>query len=218
MNLGSLISINFYYGMEPSPRVEVRGGEAQAAPGQGADPAPAGGQGKAVEEKSRGGGGAGSLYRDAAGRPLSREEVAELLELKSRDQQVRQHEAAHMAAGGIYVRGGPTYSYRIGPDGKRYAVGGEVSIDTSPERDPRQTIAKMRVVERAALAPANPSGQDRLVASKAAMEIIKAQAELIAAESRQKEGAVVQRAAAEGQDRAEGADITSYFGGIDLYV
>jgi len=113
------------------------------------------------------------------GRRLTRKQLAILLELKKRDQQVHQHEMAHLIAGGQYVRGGPNYVYEVGPDGRRYAVGGDVSIDTSPERDPRATLRKMLTVERAALAPANPSAQDRAVAAKAAQEAAKAQMEII---------------------------------------
>jgi hypothetical protein len=99
---------------------------------------------------------------------LSEDQRKQVLELKKRDLEVKAHEAAHMAAGGSCVRGGATYSYQVGPDGNRYAVGGEVSIDTSSVRgDPQATILKMQTVIRAALAPAQPSGQDRSVASQA---------------------------------------------------
>lgn len=118
-------------------------------------------------------------YRDQAGNPLSAEETALLKELQSRDQEVRQHEMAHIAAGGHYVQGGAVYSYKTGPDGKRYAVGGEVGIDTSRENTPEATISKMRVVRRAALAPASPSAQDRAVAARATLISAEAQAELI---------------------------------------
>lgn len=110
---------------------------------------------------------------------LTSQETAVLLELKKIDQQVRQHEAAHIAAGGSYVSKAASYSYKIGPDGNRYAVAGEVGIDVSPERDPRVTVQKMAVVQRAALAPADPSPQDRAVAAKAAMTAAQAQAQLV---------------------------------------
>ncbi len=93
---------------------------------------------------------------------------AELQSLKRRDREVRAHEAAHVAAGGAYIRGGTSFSYQTGPDGKRYAVGGEVGIDTSAvPGNPQATIAKMQQVRAAALAPASPSGQDRAVATQA---------------------------------------------------
>ena len=67
------------------------------------------------------------------------------------------------------VHGGAvSFQYQTGPDGKRYAVGGEVPIDVSSvEGDPRATLAKMQQIRRAALAPASPSGQDRAVAAQA---------------------------------------------------
>ncbi len=100
---------------------------------------------------------------------LTQAEVQELSELKQRDREVRAHEQAHIMAGGQYVRGGAHYEYEKGPDGKGYAVGGEVQIDTSKiPADPEATAQKMSAIKRAALAPAEPSGQDRSVASKAA--------------------------------------------------
>ncbi|MBN1758980.1 MAG: hypothetical protein JW863_11710 [Chitinispirillaceae bacterium] len=109
---------------------------------------------------------------------LTPDEKKQVTELKKRDREVKAHEAAHMAAGGSYVRGSATYSYQSGPDGKRYAVGGEVAIDTSPEDDPNATIRKMQTVRSAALAPANPSGQDRSVAAAASAQEAKARQEL----------------------------------------
>ncbi len=88
--------------------------------------------------------------------------------LKARDREVRAHEQAHTSAAGPYARGGASFSYQTGPDGRRYAVGGEVSIDASPvPDDPEATIRKAQVVRSAALAPANPSAQDRSVAAAA---------------------------------------------------
>ncbi len=109
----------------------------------------------------------------------SPEAEAVVAELKQRDQEVRAHEQAHMAAGGAHVRGGASFTYQKGPDGQRYAVGGEVSIDTSEVAgDPRATMAKAQMVMRAALAPANPSGQDMSVAASAAQTIAKARIEM----------------------------------------
>jgi len=107
------------------------------------------------------------------------EEQRAIDSLQARDREVRAHEQAHISAGGAYVRGGATYQYESGPDGKRYAVGGEVSIDASPVRDnPEATIAKMQVVRSAATAPAEPSGQDRAVAAAASRAEAQARAEL----------------------------------------
>ncbi len=102
------------------------------------------------------------------GKKLSPEEQKRVEELKRVDAKVRAHEMAHIAAGGGLVRGGANYQYEIGPDGKQYAVGGEVKIDMSinPD-DPDGAIQKMQQVRRAALAPADPSPQDRSVAQQA---------------------------------------------------
>lgn len=107
------------------------------------------------------------------------QEQKQIQELKSRDQEVRQHEQAHAAAGGRYA-GSPSYSYEQGPDGKQYAVGGEVPIDVSPVAgDPQATVQKMQQVRSAALAPAEPSAADRRIAAEAAQTQIQAQAELV---------------------------------------
>ena len=96
------------------------------------------------------------------------EEKRVLDDLKARDREVRNHENAHRAAGGDLVRGG-SYQYQQGPDGKRYAIGGDVQIDTSPvSGDPAATVEKMRRVIAAALAPAEPSATDLAVAGQAA--------------------------------------------------
>jgi hypothetical protein len=110
---------------------------------------------------------------------LTEEEQQIVADLQARDREVRAHEQAHISAGGQYITGGATYDYERGPDDKRYAVGGEVGIDSSPIRDnPEATIAKMQVVRAAALAPAEPSGQDRAVAAAASRNEAQASAEL----------------------------------------
>lgn len=108
------------------------------------------------------------------------QQQARILELQKTDREVRAHEAAHVAAGGPYVRGSASFQFTTGPDGKLYAIGGEVSIDTAPvSNDPEATIQKMQTVERAALAPAQPSPQDNAVAASAAQEEGQARMELM---------------------------------------
>lgn len=103
------------------------------------------------------------------GRALSEDEQREVAELAKRDREVRSHEQAHMAAAGSLAKGGPTYEYKRGPDGKQYATSGEVQIDSQPTSgNPEAAIAKAQQIRRAALAPADPSGQDRAVAAQAA--------------------------------------------------
>lgn len=110
---------------------------------------------------------------------LSEEEKREIEKLRSIDRKVRSHEMAHIIAGGPYIKGGPYYKYVTGPDGKRYAVSGEVKIDVSEEKDPEKTIKKMQMVRRAALAPADPSPADRRIAAEASAKEAKARAKLM---------------------------------------
>lgn len=118
-------------------------------------PATAGAGGKAQE--------AGAGAADT----LSEAEQRQVAELAERDREVRAHEMAHVAAGAGLVTRGASYTYQTGPDGQRYAIGGEVGIDTSPGRSPEETLAKAARIRAAALAPAEPSGQDRQVAAQA---------------------------------------------------
>jgi len=102
-------------------------------------------------------------------------------QLKARDREVRAHEQAHLAAAGRYATSGAAFTYERGQDGVYYAVGGEVSIDTSPvPNDPEATLEKAQIIQRAALAPAQPSAQDRAVAAEAAQMTTQARAELLA--------------------------------------
>jgi hypothetical protein len=100
---------------------------------------------------------------------LTEDERRILNQLKARDAEVRAHEAAHLAAAGPHANGAPTFEFETGPDGRQYATGGEVSIDSSPvPGDPEATVRKAQTIKRAALAPREPSGQDRQVAAQAA--------------------------------------------------
>jgi hypothetical protein len=110
---------------------------------------------------------------------LSEDAKQMIAALSSRDRDVLAHEAAHMSAGGSYIHGGASYTYQTGPDGKRYAIGGEVGIDMSAvPGNPRATIAKMMAIRAAALAPADPSPQDISVAAAAAEIEAQASAQL----------------------------------------
>lgn len=109
---------------------------------------------------------------------LTPEEKKEVEKLKKTDQKVRAHEQAHLSAGAGLIRGGASFEYTRGPDGKMYAIGGEVKIDISPVNgNPDETIRKMQRVIAAALAPVDPSAQDRAVANMARNLITTAQME-----------------------------------------
>ena len=125
------------------------------------------------------------------GENMPPKEQQEVQELKQRDQEVRTHEAAHASMGGQYA-GAPTLEYETGPDGRRYAVSGEVSIDLSKAKGaPQETIDKMEQVQVAAMAPAQPSAQDRRVAARAAQIAAQARMDLRMEQS----GATIARAA-----------------------
>ncbi|MFZ4761239.1 MAG: putative metalloprotease CJM1_0395 family protein [Alphaproteobacteria bacterium] len=104
-------------------------------------------------------------------------------DLKKTNDAVVAHEKAHQAAGGA-LAGGASYKYTTGPDGKRYAIAGEVPIDVAPvSGDPAATIQKMQIVQKAALAPADPSPQDYKVAALANQQLLQAQQELLSNKS-----------------------------------
>jgi hypothetical protein len=122
----------------------------------------------------------------------------EVAKLRMIDIKVKAHELAHSTVGGQYA-GAPHYQFVLGPDGKLYAVAGDVPIDVSPEDTPEKTIRKMQQVIAAALAPADPSPQDIQVASIAAKILAKAISELSRSKEEELNGS-----RKEGSDRNEG--------------
>lgn len=140
---------------------------------------------------------------------LSDEQKSAVEKLKQTDAKVKAHEQAHQAAGGR-LAAGASYSYEKGPDGGSYAVAGEVSINTSSvPGNPRATLEQALQVQAAALAPADPSAQDRAVAVRAAQTAAAAQAEITkqavnAADGGQASGQAGSQAGAsnDGQDQA----------------
>lgn len=111
-------------------------------------------------------------------RRQQQQEQQRIQELKDRDTEVRIHEQAHASVGGQYA-GSPSYTFEQGPDGVQYAVAGEVPIDVAPvSGDPEATIDKMQQVRAAALAPAEPSGADKAIASLASQQMVEAQGDL----------------------------------------
>ncbi len=109
---------------------------------------------------------------------IEQKEQQQIRELAARDREVRAHEQAHAGLGGQFA-GAPRYTFERGPDGVNYAVGGEVSIDTAKiANNAEASIEKARTVRRAALAPADPSPQDRRVAALATQIELEARTEL----------------------------------------
>ncbi|TVZ37709.1 SprA family protein [Alteromonadaceae bacterium 2753L.S.0a.02] len=133
------------------------------------------------------------------------QEQQQISKLASRDREVRAHEQAHAAIGGLYA-GAAQYQFERGPDGVRYAVGGEVPINVGREASPEATIAKMQIVKRAALAPAEPSPQDRSVAAQASRLEAQARQELRSNEDTN------ESQTADSQDQGENASSNSVTG------
>ena len=76
------------------------------------------------------------------------------------------------------MTGAASYTYQQGPDGKMYAIGGEVSISMRSGSTPQETIANARQIATAAMAAGNPSPQDHAVAASARVMEMKAQQQL----------------------------------------
>lgn len=130
----------------------------------------------------------------AATDTLTADQQRQVERLKQVDADVRAHEQAHIAKGQGVVTSGAQYTYMYGPDGKQYAVAGEVAIDTAPEQKPEDNIDKGQRIQTAALAPVDPSPQDYRVASigsaledKGRVDLDALQAEQRAAEAAQAE-------------------------------
>ena len=137
----------------------------------------------------------------AEAKDLTPQEERRVEELKRRDAEVVRHEEAHFRAAGPYAASSPQYEYEEGPDGQRYRVGGHVSIDTRPLPDPEATIRKAEVVKQAALAPHEPSSQDRKIAAEA--DQMKRNAErLMAAQERQETKEAARQAATDATTEA----------------
>jgi hypothetical protein len=146
-----------------------------AAPGPADEPAPAGAPGSAADPEAEDTAGAAAAPRGA--RQLDDKQRDQVSRLQRRDAEVRAHEMAHAAAAGSFG-GGASFTYVTGPDGHQYAVGGEVPVRIVGGRTPEEAIRNAAQVRAAALAPAEPSGQDRAVAAEAAAIEAAARAEL----------------------------------------
>jgi hypothetical protein len=103
---------------------------------------------------------------------LSLNEKLEVRKLEQMDRSVREHERAHLRAARDMAIGDASFRYETGPDGNKYAVGGEVDIDiTAVGGDTQATIEKAFKARTTAMAPSDPSPRDIQAAAKAmAME------------------------------------------------
>ena len=127
---------------------------------------------------------------------LSPEEQAMVRELMARDQEVRNHEMAHAVAG-VGMASGATYTYQRGPDGKQYAIGGEVQIQIQPGGTPEETLRRAQQAQAAATAPSNPSAADLQVAAMAGRMQEQAQLEMASRAATAEQEALAQASEAE---------------------
>ena len=87
-----------------------------------------------------------------------------LEKFKKMDTNVRSHEQVHASIG-------PTtspisYNYQQGPDGKMYAVGGSVRLDTSIPDDPKAAAFKLEQIKKAASGPSDTSNADNTISQQ----------------------------------------------------
>lgn len=104
--------------------------------------------------------------------------------LRVAEQKVRMHELAHKTVAGD-LAGPVRYRYTKGPDGKLYITGGEVPLRLKEGRTPEETLEIAQKVKRAALAPINPSPQDRAIAARATAMEMKARMEMLTEDDRE---------------------------------
>ena len=88
-----------------------------------------------------------------------------LEKFKNSDSNIRTHEQAHAANGATTTP--ISYKYQMGPDGKMYAIGGEVRLDTSIPKDPKEASFKLSQIQRASNAPSDMSGADAHISIQA---------------------------------------------------
>ncbi|MBB4265350.1 putative metalloprotease CJM1_0395 family protein [Roseospira visakhapatnamensis] len=164
----------------------------------------AGGGAGTASDTGDGAGGDGGATAVGSPTDLTPEELAEVRRLQAIDRQVRAHEAAHKAAG-AGVTGPATFTYVTGPDGRQYAVAGEVAItvNASPA-NPEQAVEQLEQVKRAALAPADPSPADRAAAAAADAALTQAEAEVRVQNRAEARDQAQRRAERQGAEAAAG--------------
>jgi len=93
------------------------------------------------------------------------QDFARILEkFRNKDAEVKTHEQAHASIG--HTTSPISYNYQQGPDGKMYAVGGSVRLDTSIPDDPKAAAFKLDMIQKAASGVAHPSAADGAIASQ----------------------------------------------------
>ena len=92
-------------------------------------------------------------------------DFAKVLEkFKQTDTNIRSHEQIHASIG--HTTAPIAYTYQEGPDGKMYAVGGSVRLDTSIPNDPKAAAFKLDMLQKAASGPTDSSAADNTIAAQ----------------------------------------------------
>ena len=120
---------------------------------------------------------------------LSADELQTLRELERRDLQVRTQDMAFIAAAGG-AAGSYSLQYETGPDGRRYATGADIKLDTSEGATPEQTLAKARALRSAAMGGRSSSSTHATAAAKAVRMETEARAEIERARAAESQGLV----------------------------
>ena len=81
----------------------------------------------------------------------------EIYKLRLRHMEVRAQIQAHLASAGKYSTGGVKYEYEKGPDGRSYAIKGEVNISIPDGKTPEENLRIAIQVERAATSTSEPT-------------------------------------------------------------
>lgn len=84
---------------------------------------------------------------------------------KNLDSKTKTHEQTHASLAN--TTGAINYNYQTGPDGKLYATGGHVRLDTSIPKDEAAALAKLEKLSTAASGPSGLSGADAQISRAA---------------------------------------------------
>lgn len=105
------------------------------------------------------------IEQTVAGTNYDEQDFARVLEkFKKADAGIRSHEQIHASIG--HTTAPISYTYQQGPDGKMYAVGGSVRLDTSIPEDPKAAAFKLDQIQRAASAPMDSSVADNQIVNQ----------------------------------------------------
>ena len=106
------------------------------------------------------------IETSSVGKNYDEDDYARVLaKFRNKDASIKSHEQSHAA---MATTTSPiSYNYQEGPDGKMYAVGGSVRLDTSIPADTEAAIAKIDRIKAASTGVDNPSGADMAIASAA---------------------------------------------------